>query len=45
MPQRALDALRTHRKHQAEEKLRVTAYEDSGLVFATPRAPRKTPRT
>ncbi len=37
LPQRALEALRTHRKHQAEEKrkLRVTAYEDSGLVFAT----------
>src|SRR5215207_5865126 len=35
LPQRALEALRIHRKHQAEEKLRVTAYEDSGLVFAT----------
>jgi integrase len=35
LPQRALEALRAHRKHQAEEKRRVTAYEDSGLVFAT----------
>jgi integrase len=35
LPRRALEALRAHRKHQAEEKLRVTAYEDSGLVFAT----------
>jgi integrase len=35
LPQRALAALRTHRKHQLEEKLRATEYEDSGLVFAT----------
>jgi integrase len=32
--QRAGDALRNHRKKQAEEKLRATDYEDSGLVFA-----------
>ena len=35
LPHRALEALRSHRKEQAEEKLRVTAYGDSGLVFAT----------
>ena len=35
LPQRAVEALRSHRKKQAEEKLRVTDYEDSGLVFAT----------
>jgi integrase len=35
LPQRALEALRTHRKDQLEEKLRATNYEDSGLVFAT----------
>jgi integrase len=35
LPQRALEALRTHRKRQAEEKLRATDYEDSGLIFAT----------
>jgi integrase len=37
--ERSLSALiskqRTLLAHQAEEKLRVTAYEDSGLVFAT----------
>src|SRR5215211_9475276 len=35
LPKRALEALRTHRKDQLEEKLRATNYEDSGLVFAT----------
>ena len=35
LPQRAVEALRSHRKKQAEEKLRATDYGDSGLVFAT----------
>jgi integrase len=35
LPQRALEALRLHSKRQAEEKLRATEYEDSGLIFAT----------
>src|SRR3712207_1875862 len=35
LPQRAVEALRSHRKWQIEEKLRVSSYEDSGLVFAT----------
>jgi integrase len=35
LPQRAVRALRTHRKRQLEEKLRAADYEDSGLVFAT----------
>jgi len=35
LPQRALEALRSHRKEQAEEKLRAADYGDSGLVFAT----------
>ena len=35
LPQRAVEALRSHRKQQAEEKLRATGYGDSGLVFAT----------
>ena len=35
LPQRAVEALRSHRHTQVEEKLRVTGYEDSGLVFAT----------
>ena len=35
LPQRAVEALRRHRKVQLEEKLRTTAYEDSDLVFAT----------
>jgi integrase len=34
-PQKALEALRSHRKRQLEEKLRAIIYEDSGLVFAT----------
>src|SRR5215208_3171410 len=32
---RAVEALRSQRKEQAEEKLRATVYGDSGLVFAT----------
>jgi integrase len=35
LPQRAVEALRSHRKRQFEEKLRATDYADSGLVFAT----------
>jgi integrase len=35
LPQRAVEALRSHRKRQLEEKLRANSYEDSGLVFAT----------
>jgi integrase len=35
LPHRAVEALRSHRKKQAEEMLRATDYEDSGLVFAT----------
>ena len=35
LPQRAVSALRSHRKCQLEEKLRVAGYEDSGLVFAS----------
>jgi integrase len=35
LPQRALEALRSHRKRQLEEKLRASLYEDSDLVFAT----------
>ena len=35
LPQRAVEALRTHRKHQLEEKLRASSYEDFDLVFAT----------
>jgi len=38
-PQRALEALRTHRKHQLEEKLRASSYQDSDLVFATRKDP------
>jgi integrase len=34
LTQRAVEALRSHRRRQLEEKLRATAYEDSGLVFA-----------
>jgi len=33
-PQRAVEALRSHRKKQTE-KLRATDYGDAGLVFAT----------
>jgi integrase len=35
LPQRAIEALRNHRKTQLEEKLRASSYEDSGFVFAT----------
>jgi integrase len=35
LPQRAVEALRSHRKHQLEETLRASSYEDSDLVFAT----------
>ena len=36
LPQRALEALRTHRKRQLEEKLlRASLYKASDLVFAT----------
>ena len=35
MLQRTLEALRSHRKRQLEEKIEVASYEDSGLVFAT----------
>jgi integrase len=35
LPQRAVEALRSHRKKQAEEKLRTADYADSGLMFAT----------
>ena len=33
--ERSLEALRRHRKHQLEEKIRASSYEDSDLVFAT----------
>jgi integrase len=35
LPQRAVSTLKSHRKRQLEEKLRVADYEDSGLVFAS----------
>ncbi len=35
LPQRAVVALRSHRKRQTEEKLRATDYKDSGVVVAT----------
>ena len=35
LPQRALEALRIHRKQQLEEQLRANSYADSGLVFAS----------
>src|SRR3712207_2379251 len=35
LPQRAVEALRSHRKRQLEEKLRADSYEDSTLVFAS----------
>ncbi len=34
LPQRAVGALRSHRKRQLEEKLRAPDCEDTGLVFA-----------
>ncbi len=35
LSKRAVEALRSHRKRQLEEKLKAPDYEDSGLVFAT----------
>ena len=35
LPQKAVEALRIHRKQQAEEELRASSYKDSGLVFST----------
>jgi integrase len=35
LPQRALETLSSHRKHQPEEMLRASSYEDSDLVPAT----------
>jgi integrase len=35
LPQRALEALRNHRKRQLEEKLKASSYANSDLVFAT----------
>ena len=35
LPQRALEALRSYRKLQLEEKLKARSYEGSDLVFAT----------
>jgi len=35
LPQRAVEALRSHRKRQLEERVQATDYRDSGLVFAT----------
>jgi integrase len=35
LPQRAVEALRSHRKRQLEQRVQATHYEDSGLVFAT----------
>jgi len=36
LPQRAVEALRSHRKRQVEEQLRVGSnWQDNGLVFAT----------
>jgi integrase len=35
LPQRAVSALRSHRKRQLEEKLRAPDYEYAGLVFAS----------
>ena len=35
MPQRAVEALRRHRKRQAEENTGCSSWQDNGLVFAT----------
>jgi len=35
LPKRAVEALRSRRRRQLEEKLGTPSYEDSGLVFAT----------
>ncbi len=45
LTQRAVDALKSHRARQAEEKLRAGFYEDSGLVFAGEGGSSLTPRT
>lgn len=37
LPERTLEALKLHRKRQAEEKLSASSYEDDELVFATTR--------
>lgn len=36
LTQRAIEALKSHRKRQLEEQLGATDYEDSGLVFCSP---------
>ena len=46
LPQRAIAALKRHRKRQLEEKLGAGgSYKDSGLVFATSKGHRSTRRT
>jgi integrase len=35
LPQRVLEDLRSHRKHQLEAKIGASTYEDSDLAFAT----------
>ncbi len=35
LPQRAVEALKSHRKRQLEEKLGAASYDDQGLVFAS----------
>jgi integrase len=46
LPQRALTALKRHRKRQLEEKLGAGGlYEDTGLVFATAKGHRSMRRT
>jgi integrase len=35
LPQRAVEAVRSHRKRQLEERVQATDYRGSGLVFAT----------
>ena len=40
-----ISKLRMLLAHQAEEKLRVTAYEDTEIVFATRKGTPSTPRT
>jgi integrase len=45
LPQRALEALRTHRKSQLEEQLRASSYKASDLVFATGKGTPSTLRT
>jgi integrase len=45
LPQRAVEALRNHRKRQIEEKMKAIVYEDSGSFSTPPSARRLTPRT